>query len=85
MRQILIIRQMVHTSYRIQREFRSGDRLVQLKAVVLRDCIDWGRNRTKAPLNLVHSYDTALIEGALWAGWFNVTRHGDSQPYMTLA
>ena len=30
--------------------------------------INWDRMRTKAPPNLVHSYDSALVHGTLWSG-----------------
>ena len=36
------------------------------------DDIDWNGTRTKAPPNLVHSYDAALIHGTLWSERFYV-------------
>jgi len=38
------------------------------------DDIDWSGMTTKAPPNLVHSYDAALIHGTLWTSRFGITK-----------
>lgn len=40
----------------------------EVRAKLPKDEIDWDEMRTKAPPNLVHSYDSALVHGTLWAG-----------------
>ena len=43
-----------------------GDREVRVRLPTT--YINWDRMRTKAPPNLVHSYDSALVHGTLWSG-----------------
>ena len=45
---------------------QGGDK--EVRARLPKDEIHWDRMRTKAPPNLVHSYDSALVHGTLWAG-----------------
>jgi DNA-directed RNA polymerase len=45
---------------------------VDLKVRRPTDDIDWNGTRTKAPPNLVHAYDSALIHGTLWTGRFYI-------------
>jgi hypothetical protein len=49
-----------------QERLQGGDR--EVRARPPRDSINWDRMRTKAPPNLVHSYDSALVHGTLWSG-----------------
>ena len=47
------------------------------------DIIAWDKHKTKAPPNLVHSYDAALIHAVLWAGRFSsVKLDSREQPYL---
>jgi hypothetical protein len=49
------------------------------------DSINWERMRTKAPPNLVHSYDSALVHGTLWAGgrFYQLEERSDQQSPIT--
>jgi hypothetical protein len=72
-----IIHQRVHRTRREQGIVYSGDPEkgdVELRAKFPLDEIDWNRSRTKTPPNLVHSYDSALVHGTLWAGAFDVMK-----------
>ena len=72
-----LIHQRVHRTRREQGIVYSGDPDkgdVELRAKFPLDDIDWVRSRTKTPPNLVHSYDSALVHGTLWAGAFGTIR-----------
>jgi len=72
-----LIHQRVHRTRREQGIVYSGDKAkgdVELRAKYPLDDIDWKRTRTKTPPNLVHSYDSALVHGTLWAGRFDVLK-----------
>ena len=54
-----------------------GDREVRVR--LPKTNINWERMRTKAPPNLVHSYDSALVHGTLWAGRFGMVEVDDKR------
>jgi hypothetical protein len=54
-----------------------GDREVRVRLPTTN--INWERMRTKAPPNLVHSYDSALVHGTLWAGRFGMVEVDDKR------
>ena len=54
-----------------------GDR--EVRARLPKTTINWDRMRTKAPPNLVHSYDSALVHGTLWAGRFGMVEVASEQ------
>ena len=62
---------------------QGGDR--EVRARPPRDTVHWERMRTKAPPNLVHSYDSALVHGTLWAGgrFYQVEEKSDQQSPIT--
>ena len=57
----------------------------EVRAKLPKDEIDWDEMRTKAPPNLVHSYDSALVHGTLWAGgrFYQVAEKSDQQSPIT--
>ena len=77
-----IVRQRVHRARSIKGRVWSGEKDVELKAKQPTPSIDWERNRTKAPPNLVHSYDSALIHGVLSYGRFGSVWAEGLLPYM---
>jgi hypothetical protein len=56
---------------------------VELRAKYPLEGIDWARTRTKTPPNLVHSYDSALVHGTLWAGAFEVEKSSNGRTIVT--
>jgi hypothetical protein len=66
-----------------QERRQGGDR--EVRARPPKDSINWERMRTKAPPNLVHSYDSALVHGTLWAGgrFYQVEEKSDQQSPIT--
>jgi hypothetical protein len=72
-----LIHQRVHRTRPVQGIVYGGDKAkgdVELRAKFPLDDIDWARTGTKTPPNLVHSYDSALLHGTLWAGRFDVLK-----------
>ena len=68
-----VVHQRVHRRKNPQRTVANGfEDDVEPQAVQPTDSIDWGGMTTKAPPNLVHSYDAALIHGTLWSERFYV-------------
>jgi hypothetical protein len=62
---------------------QGGDR--EVRATLPTYEIDWDLMRTKAPPNLVHSYDAALVHGTLWAGgrFYQLEEKSDQQSPIT--
>jgi len=70
-----VVHQRVHGKANSQRTVANGfEDDVEPQAVQPTDSIDWGGMTTKAPPNLVHSYDAALIHGTLWTSRFGITK-----------
>ena len=68
-----VVHQRVHSKGTPQATVANGfEGDVEPQARQPTDSIDWGGMTTKAPPNLVHSYDAALIHGTLWSERFYV-------------
>ena len=84
-----VVHQRVHRIATPQRKVANGfgHKDVDLQARQPTDAIDWRGMKTKAPPNLVHSYDAALIHGTLWSQRFYVgmDEHGNRTAYSNQA
>ena len=60
--------QRVHRRRSVQSRVWGSEHDCRLRAKLPTDTINWDSNRTKAPPNLVHSLDAAVLHAVLWAG-----------------